>query len=164
MAMTVKQHVKQGLTAAILLALASALGSCGGGGSPEGFSAYVADHWPHWAGGMPDDVPPRPGAPGYNEFISHGGANQGAAQSANAPAPEFVATGSATSNGKPPAGAAKTKSKVQPAIAAQTVSPQQPPRALPSPEPPPQEIGQEPDREPDQEPGRDSSVVKGGLY
>src|SRR5271154_1409443 len=78
MAMTVKQHVKQGLTAAILLALASALGSCGGGGSPEGFSAYVADHWPHWAGGMPDDVPPRPGAPGYDEFVAHGQASQDA--------------------------------------------------------------------------------------
>jgi hypothetical protein len=164
MAMIVKRYVKQYLTAALLFGLGSSLGSCGGGAGPEGFSAYVADHWPHWAGGMPDDVPPRPGAPGYNDFISHGGANQGAAQSANAPAPEFVATGSATANGKPPAAATRTKPKMQPAIAPQTVSPQQAPRALPSPEPPQQEIGQKPDREPDQEPGRDSSVVKGGLY
>jgi hypothetical protein len=40
--------------------------------SCSSFSGYVADHWPRWAGGMPDDVPPRPGAPGYEEFIAHG--------------------------------------------------------------------------------------------
>ncbi len=45
--------------------LALLLASCGT------FSGYVADHWPHWAGGMPDDVPPRPGAPGYEQFIAH---------------------------------------------------------------------------------------------
>jgi len=61
--------------AAILLGLSPLLGSCGGA-SENGFSAYIADHWPHWAGGMPADVPPRPGAPGYNEFIAHGQAGQ----------------------------------------------------------------------------------------
>lgn len=45
--------------------LALLLASCGT------FSGFVSDHWPHWAGGMPDDVPPRPGAPGYEEFIAH---------------------------------------------------------------------------------------------
>jgi hypothetical protein len=50
-------------TAACSLALL--LASCGT------FSGFVSDHWPHWAGGMPDDVPPRPGAPGYEEFIAH---------------------------------------------------------------------------------------------
>ncbi len=50
-------------TAACCLALL--LASCGT------FSGFVSDHWPHWAGGMPDDVPPRPGAPGYDEFIAH---------------------------------------------------------------------------------------------
>jgi hypothetical protein len=48
---------------AILLGLALNLASCGG---------FVADHWPHWAGGMPADVPPRPGAPGYADFIARG--------------------------------------------------------------------------------------------
>src|SRR5713101_5086860 len=48
---------------AILLGLGLNLASCGG---------FVADHWPHWAGGMPADVPPRPGAPGYADFIAHG--------------------------------------------------------------------------------------------
>src|SRR5579863_6026134 len=42
-----------------------ALGSC------ASVSATVSDHWPTWAGGMPKDVPPRPGAPGYDEFLAH---------------------------------------------------------------------------------------------
>jgi hypothetical protein len=42
-----------------------ALGSC------AQFAATVTDHWPTWAGGMPNDVPPRPGAPGYDEFLLH---------------------------------------------------------------------------------------------
>jgi len=49
-----------------VLCLGLMLGSC------SSFSGYVADHWPRWAGGMPDDVPPRPGAPGYEEFVAHG--------------------------------------------------------------------------------------------
>jgi hypothetical protein len=40
-------------------------------GSCASFSATVSDHWPTWAGGMPNDVPPRPGAPGYEEFLAH---------------------------------------------------------------------------------------------
>jgi hypothetical protein len=51
------------ITVATLLGFGLHLASCGG---------FVADHWPHWAGGMPADVPPRPGAPGYAEFIAHG--------------------------------------------------------------------------------------------
>jgi hypothetical protein len=52
--------------AAVALCLALALGAC----SP--FSGYVADNWPHWAGGEPASLPPRPGTPGYAEFVSHG--------------------------------------------------------------------------------------------
>ena len=37
------------------------------------FGGYVADHWPHWAGGLPEGAPPRPGQPGYEEFIAHKG-------------------------------------------------------------------------------------------
>jgi hypothetical protein len=51
------------LTAALLLA--ASLGGC------TSFSSAVTDAWPTWAGGMPKDVPPRPGAPGYDEFIAH---------------------------------------------------------------------------------------------
>jgi hypothetical protein len=54
------------MLAVAALSLGLTLGSC------SSFSGYVADHWPRWAGGMPDDVPPRPGAPGYEEFIAHG--------------------------------------------------------------------------------------------
>jgi hypothetical protein len=53
------------VAALLLLCLGVSLGSC----SP--FSGYVSDHWPHWAGGMPDGVPPRPGTPGYDQFIAH---------------------------------------------------------------------------------------------
>src|SRR5215813_1921737 len=57
---------KSVMLAAAVLCLGLTLGSC------SSFSGYVADHWPRWAGGMPDDVPPRPGAPGYEEFVAHG--------------------------------------------------------------------------------------------
>jgi hypothetical protein len=51
------------IAAVTLLGFGLALASCGG---------FVADHWPHWAGGLPADAPPRPGTPGYAEFIAHG--------------------------------------------------------------------------------------------
>ncbi len=57
--------IKRLLRPTMLLGLGLALGSCGSA------AGTVADHWPHWAGGMPNDVPPRPGAPGYDEFIAH---------------------------------------------------------------------------------------------
>ena len=92
---------KRLIAAAIVLGLGPVLGSCGGA-SENGFSAYIADHWPHWAGGMPGDVPPRPGAPGYNEFIAHGQADQD-----TMPPP--------ASAGKPAAVAAKTPVQTPPA-------------------------------------------------
>jgi len=120
--------VKRFIAAAILLGLGLHLGSCGG------FSGYVADHWPHWAGGMPDDVPPRPGAPGYDQFIAHGQTDPAAAKS--------TATGSTaatpTASGEK-AVAGAPKASVQPASAAQVA-----PGA---------------DR-----PSHDSSVINGGLY
>jgi hypothetical protein len=95
--------VKRFIAAAIVLGLGSSLGSCGG----SQFSGYVADHWPHWAGGMPEDVPPRPGTPGYDAFIAHGQADQDTTKSpAAGPAVTFEKT----------AGAAKPK----PAAAPQT--------------------------------------------
>ncbi len=48
------------LTAALLLSIGFAAGSCSG--------AMVADHLPVWAGGEPDGVPPRPGTPAYEEY------------------------------------------------------------------------------------------------
>lgn len=76
------------ITAATLLGFGLNVASCGG---------FVADHWPHWAGGLPADAPPRPGTPGYAEFVSHGQAKPEAvntatpqppvAAAANTPAP-----------------------------------------------------------------------------
>jgi hypothetical protein len=69
---------------AIIGCLTLALSAC----SP--FSGYVSDNWPHWAGGEPTGLPPRPGSPGYAEYIAHGQAAQnpeaagGAAQSPSA--------------------------------------------------------------------------------
>ncbi|HML07342.1 MAG TPA: hypothetical protein VK430_04340 [Xanthobacteraceae bacterium] len=77
-----------------VLCLGFALGSCGS------FSGYVADHWPHWAGGMPDDVPPRPGAPGYEEFIAHGQASKEA--TASPAATEKANAQAAPSGDRPP--------------------------------------------------------------
>jgi hypothetical protein len=71
---------KRFFTAAIVLGLGLGLASCGG---------YVADHWPHWAGGLPPDAPPRPGTPGYADFVAHGQTNQDAANS-TAPQPPAV--------------------------------------------------------------------------
>ena len=57
---------KQLVVLFMAFSLTALLGSC----SP--FAGFVADHWPHWAGGLPSDAPPRRGAPGYGDFIAHG--------------------------------------------------------------------------------------------
>ena len=56
---------KKALAAVFALGLGLALGAC------SSFSDAVADHWPHFAGGEPNNVPPRPGAPGYANYIAH---------------------------------------------------------------------------------------------
>jgi hypothetical protein len=58
--------VKPLVAAVFAFGLGLALGSC------SSFSDYVSDHWPHFAGGEPDGVPPRSGSPGYAAFIAHG--------------------------------------------------------------------------------------------
>src|SRR5215472_2777924 len=75
--------------AGVLFCLAAMLGAC----SP--FAGYVADHVPHWAGGLPPDAPPRPGAPGYDEFIQHG---EPPPQSAPAPAASDASAGPAAAS------------------------------------------------------------------
>jgi hypothetical protein len=93
--------VKRLLVAGVALWLGAMLGAC----SP--FAGYVADHVPHWAGGLPPDAPPRPGAPGYDEFVAHGEPAQ------NTAAPAADATNGATSGAtpSPAAAAASTPSK-----------------------------------------------------
>ena len=89
------------LLVAPVIALCAVLTLCG----CSSFSSYVADRWPTWAGGMPADVPPRPGAPGYQEFISHQEAKDEAA----------AATAAAAANAKPGAAPAITTVPVPPA-------------------------------------------------
>jgi hypothetical protein len=57
-----------------------------------GCGSFVADHWPHWAGGLPADAPPRPGTPGYAEFVAHGQSNPDPKQEP-APTPAAVQSG-----------------------------------------------------------------------
>jgi hypothetical protein len=128
------------LIPAVLLCLGPLLGSCGGP-SESGFSGYVADHWPHWAGGMPEDVPPRPGAPGYDEFIAHG---QASPDTAKVPAAnDKTATGMT----------AKPVFQTAPPPATAAAQPTPPDAAAEQAAPPPNDV-----------PPEDSSVVKGGLY
>jgi hypothetical protein len=47
------------------LGLGLLLGSCGP------VAGFTADHWPHWAGGLPAGTPPRPGTPGYADYVAH---------------------------------------------------------------------------------------------
>lgn len=42
-------------------AAALSLGGCASGG-------YIGDHVPQWAGGLPKDLPPRPGTPEYEDY------------------------------------------------------------------------------------------------
>lgn len=124
------------------------LTSCAGTGSEDHFSAFVADHWPHWAGGMPNDVPPRPGAPGYQQFIAHGQADGEQPPPAGANGPAAAAA--------PPVFQTTPGAPAQPvrAQAAQAPAPAAP--AAPAPisaqaAPPPPAAA-------------DSSIVQGGLY
>ena len=78
--------VKRFSVALLVLGLGLLLGSCGP------VSGFTADHWPHWAGGMPDGIPPRPGTPGYDDYVAHRQAETAPAKpaaasaTANAPA------------------------------------------------------------------------------
>ena len=128
--------VKRSIAAAVMLGIGAMLGSCAGATTEDGFSAYVADHWPHWAGGLPSGVPPRPGSPGYNQFIAHGQADQDVQPPASA----------ATATAVPVTPVFQTAPSA-PAAAAEQVRP-----AAPSAQAPPQSATE------------DSNVVRGGLY
>jgi hypothetical protein len=123
--------LKRLVAAALLFGPVLPLSACGG---------TVADMWPHWAGGEPSGLPPRPGQPGYEEFIAHGQPNQNPAA---APAAQQV-----------PAGTTAT-------IAEQKSAAQQPPRAQPRPE---ENSQAEPAAEAVEHPVSDTGVVRGGLY
>lgn len=63
---TADMTVKRFIAAAFAFGLGLPLGSC------SSVSDFVSDSWPHFAGGEPAGVPPRPGTPGYAAFIAHG--------------------------------------------------------------------------------------------
>jgi hypothetical protein len=81
---TAGMMVKRLVAVAFAFSVGLTVGSC------SSVSDFVADSWPHFAGGEPNGVPPRPGDPGYNTFIAHGqpgqsgGAFSGSAQPATA--------------------------------------------------------------------------------
>jgi hypothetical protein len=87
------------LRSVLLVACSLLLGSC------SSVSSYVSDSWPTWAGGMPKDVPPRPGAPGYEEFLAHQQRQDpGAPPSADANAqPTSVVASPSKAGGRTPA-------------------------------------------------------------
>ena len=85
--------VKRFSVALIGLGLGLLLGSCGP------VAGFTSDHWLQWAGGLPAGVPPRPGTPGYDDYVAHRQAEIDPAKAAaastrtNAPAaPAPVAT------------------------------------------------------------------------
>jgi hypothetical protein len=98
---------KRLISAATLLGFGLNLASCGG---------FVADHWPHWAGGMPADVPPRPGTASYEEFIGHG-------QSKPEPKQEPTATAAAAQSEARQAPAPASAAPVLPAPAIRAAAP-----------------------------------------
>ena len=134
----------------VTLGLAAGLASC------SSFSGYVADHWPHWAGGMPADVPPRPGAPGYADFIAHGQAAPDATTN-TLPAPQFTTTSGAQAGTKVTKPASKAVAVRSGSTAAPPAMPQSnSPRNNPPGDSGAPESGAAPDD--------DASTTRGGLY
>lgn len=74
---------------------------CLGLGSCASFSGFVSDHWPTWAGGMPNDIPPRPGAPGYDQFLVHQSGKDAAAAAPAASAPSVTSAANASAQPAP---------------------------------------------------------------
>jgi hypothetical protein len=103
----VRMTVKRFAALACALGLALAVGAC------TSFSDVVADHWPHIAGGEPNGVPPRPGAPGYNRFIAHGQPEQGAASGAGNGQPAATAAANQKPGGTGQSPTAFTQSQPQ---------------------------------------------------
>jgi hypothetical protein len=148
--------VKRLIAAGIVLWLGVSLASCG-----PSFGGYFADRLPHWAGGLPPDAPPRPGTPGYDEFIAHG------EPASNTATPASAATTGAAPGATPASGAATTSTSqgkaqngkvqvgsVQSAPAPAGVQNERAEGEAPAPA--------EPSENPSAE--EDTSVVKGGLY
>jgi len=60
--------VRNSIFISLLVAAALLLSGCGAINSS--LSGIVADSIPHWAGGLPPDVPPRPSDPKYADYLA----------------------------------------------------------------------------------------------
>jgi hypothetical protein len=137
------------------LALTAALGVClvlAGCGS---FAGAVTDAWPTWAGGEPKDVPPRPGAPGYEEFIAH----QQQHQSASTTGAAAASVPGSTIAGAPGANAAAVPVRAAPSAAAPVTTAARPPFP-----PPANNANTQPPLPPAYARPDDRSATQGGLY
>jgi hypothetical protein len=123
--------VKRFVAVACALGLGLMVGAC------SSFSDAVADHWPHFAGGEPNGLPPRPGEPGYNKFIAHGQPQQSAASPAGSAPPATAAQPATVTNSNPSGASQSPTAFTEP-------GPDQPPAAAP--------------------PGNDPGVAHGGWY
>jgi hypothetical protein len=141
---------KRLLLMTVPLCLGLGLGAC----TP--FAGAVSDAWPTWAGGEPKDVPPRPGAPGYEEFIAHqqrqDAAANGAPNTAAAPGTAAAVAPAGTAPGAP--GSTAVAMPVAPATTA-AVPPPTGRYAQPPPQAPLPPAYARPD---------DRSATQGGLY
>jgi hypothetical protein len=100
--------IKRFVKATTVVFVALALGSCGN------FAGFVSDNWPTWAGGMPKDVPPRPGAPGYAEFMAHQEGKDTPPAAATPAATAGPATAPPAASAPPAADQAKAQTQVAP--------------------------------------------------
>jgi len=73
-----KRQTYRAGTLVALVVVAPLTAGCGS------ISVFMADAWPHWAGGLPAEAPPRPSDPRYEEFAR---ALAARAEGAAAPAP-----------------------------------------------------------------------------
>ncbi len=93
--------VKRLFVALMGLGLGLLLGSCGP------VAGFTADHWPHWAGGMPEGIPPRPGTPGYDDYVAH-------RQAETEPAKPAAAAGGTGATANAPAAPAPAPAATEP--------------------------------------------------
>jgi hypothetical protein len=143
--------LRRSVAVALACAAGLTLGSCGS------FSGYVADTWPHFAGGEPNDLPPRPGTPGYNQFIAHGQPPQSTQSPATGAPPAVASAPLPPASAQPPATGATATIAKQPPATAQT-----PPAFA---EPPAAETRPDTEVAPAMDPPVDDrSAVQGGLY
>lgn len=138
-----------------LFMLTAALGVCLTLGACGTFSGFVSDNWPTWAGGMPKDVPPRPGAPGYEEFMAHQQQHEPAPNAAAVPVAASGTTGAVTAAAAPSGKTAVAVPGAAPATTAAVPSAYAPPAGNANTQPPLPPAYARPD---------DRSATQGGLY